>query len=152
MTPNWVLEVERVCLQIYMIVHLKNRLHLISQIRYLACRGGYTLFLHNAYLLLSRLHVMLDEITNRLYCTLRLRCVRLTMDKSAAQAISGLIPTFAGPLPPELLELAVSLLAQSRSRASSLKAEEEIARSYACANLACERCEQSSYTTDRVFY
>ena len=58
-----------------------------------------------------------------------------------AQALISLIPTLTGPLPPELLELAVSLLAQSRSQASSLKADEEIARSYACANLACERCE-----------
>ena len=63
------------------------------------------------------------------------------MDRSIAQAVNGLIPTFNGPLPPELIELAASLLAQSRSKASSLKAEEEIARSYACANLACERCE-----------
>ena len=61
------------------------------------------------------------------------------MDKSVAQALTGLIPSFTGPLPPELVELAVSLLAQSRNKASSLKAEEEIARSYACANLACER-------------
>ena len=63
------------------------------------------------------------------------------MDRSMAQALLGLIPTLTGPLPPELLELAVSLLAQSRSKASNLKADEEIARSYACANLACERCE-----------
>ena len=61
------------------------------------------------------------------------------MDKSVAQALTGLIPSFTGPLPAELVELAVSLLAQSRNKASSLKAEEEIARSYACANLACER-------------
>ena len=60
-----------------------------------------------------------------------------------AQALMGLIPTLTGSLPPELLELAVSLLAQSRSKASNLKADEEIARSYACANLACERCEAS---------
>ena len=63
------------------------------------------------------------------------------MDRSVAQALIGLIPTLTGPLPPELLDLAVSLLAQSRSKASSLKPDEEIARSYACANLACERCE-----------
>jgi len=61
------------------------------------------------------------------------------MDKSIIQALSGLIPTSSGPLPPELVELAVSLLAQSRSKTSSLKVEEEIARSYACAHLACER-------------
>ena len=65
------------------------------------------------------------------------------MERSMAQALIGLIPTHTGPLPPELLDLAVSLLAQSRSKASSLKADEEIARSYACANLACERCEAS---------
>ena len=65
------------------------------------------------------------------------------MDKSIAQALNGLIPAFSGPIPTELQELAASLLAQSRSKASSLKADEEIARSYACANLACERCEGS---------
>lgn len=70
------------------------------------------------------------------------------MDRSMAQALNNLIPTLTGPLPPELIELAVSLLAQSRSKASSLKADEEIARSYACANLACERCEISRLLID----
>ncbi|KAL9124147.1 MAG: hypothetical protein Q9217_006499 [Psora testacea] len=65
------------------------------------------------------------------------------MDKSIAQALYGLVPALSGPLPPELIELASSLLAQSRSRASSLKADEEIARSYACANIACERLKQT---------
>ena len=58
---------------------------------------------------------------------------------SIEQALIGLIPTLNGPLPTELVELAVSLLARSRSVASSLKADEEIARPYACAQLACER-------------
>ncbi|KAL8974118.1 MAG: hypothetical protein Q9197_001631 [Variospora fuerteventurae] len=61
------------------------------------------------------------------------------MDKAIYQAISSLIPEYNNPLPPELLELAVSLLAQSRNKASSLKPEEEIARTYVCAHLACER-------------
>lgn len=61
------------------------------------------------------------------------------MDRSVTQSLIGLVPTFNGPLPTELIELAVSLIAQSRSKASTLKAEEEIARSYACANIACER-------------
>ncbi|KAK4693115.1 origin recognition complex subunit 6, partial [Lecanoromycetidae sp. Uapishka_2] len=65
------------------------------------------------------------------------------MDRSVGQALNGLIPSLSGPLPKELIELAVSLLAQSRSKASSLKAEEEIARSYACANIACERLKQT---------
>ncbi len=73
------------------------------------------------------------------------RCLA-KMDRSMAQTLMGLIPTLTGPLPSELLELAVSLLAQSRTKASSLKADEEIARSYACANLACERCEASPVT------
>ena len=63
------------------------------------------------------------------------------MDKSIEQSLNGLMSTLTGPLPPELRELAVSLLAQSRVRASTLKADEEIARSYVCASLACERCE-----------
>lgn len=70
-------------------------------------------------------------------------CLSLNMDRSMAQTLTVLVPTLTGPLPPELLELAVSLLAQSRSKASSLKADEEIARAYACANVACERCELS---------
>jgi len=61
------------------------------------------------------------------------------MDRSIAEALSSLIPTLSGSLPLELRELATSLLAQSRSKASSLKADEQIARSYACANIACER-------------
>lgn len=61
------------------------------------------------------------------------------MDRLISQALSSLLPALVGPMPPELVELAVSLLAQSRSRASSLKSEEEIARPYACANVACER-------------
>lgn len=61
------------------------------------------------------------------------------MDRASAQALTSLVPSLTGPLPPELLERAVSLLAQSRNKASSLKAEEEIARTYVCAHLACER-------------
>ncbi len=60
------------------------------------------------------------------------------MNRSIEQALGGLVPTLS-VIPPDLLELATSLLAQSRTRASNLKAEEEIARSYACANIACER-------------
>ncbi|KAK4539795.1 hypothetical protein LTR36_010329 [Oleoguttula mirabilis] len=53
-------------------------------------------------------------------------------------ALSSLLPTLS-PLPIELIDLATSLLAQSRSRASSLKAEEEIGRTYAVCHIACER-------------
>ncbi|KAI9821914.1 MAG: hypothetical protein M1827_002496 [Pycnora praestabilis] len=65
------------------------------------------------------------------------------MNKSMEQALTGLIPKHDGLLSPKLIELATSLLAQSRSKASNLKAEEEIARSYACANIACERLKQT---------
>lgn len=62
------------------------------------------------------------------------------MSKSSIEAaLTGLIPTLNGPLPPELLDLALSLLTRSRSVANSLKPDEEIARPYACAQLACER-------------
>lgn len=61
------------------------------------------------------------------------------MDKAIAHTLNGLVPTLSTPLPPELLELAISLHTQSRNKASNLKAEEEIARSYACAHLACQR-------------
>ena len=61
------------------------------------------------------------------------------MDKSISQMLNNLVPSITGPIPAELQELATSLLAQSRSKVGNLKAEEEIARPYACANLACER-------------
>jgi hypothetical protein len=61
------------------------------------------------------------------------------MNRSVEQALTSLIPRHNGALPPELIELASSLLAQSRNKASNLKAEEEIGRTYACANIACER-------------
>lgn len=44
-----------------------------------------------------------------------------------------------GRLPAELLELSITLLAHSRSRISNLKPHEEVARSYACAHIACDR-------------
>lgn len=61
------------------------------------------------------------------------------MENSITQALNGLLPTLNGPPDPGLTELASSLLVQSRSKPSALKADEEIARSYACAHLACER-------------
>lgn len=67
------------------------------------------------------------------------------MDRSIPQALNSLVPSLIGPLPPELTELAGSLLAQSRGKANSLKADEEIARTYACANIACERFVQFLY-------
>ncbi|KXX77189.1 Origin recognition complex subunit 6 [Madurella mycetomatis] len=61
------------------------------------------------------------------------------MNRSIEQALLSLLPTHNSTLPQPLTELASSLLAQSRHRASTLKAEEEIARPYACAHLACDR-------------
>ena len=61
------------------------------------------------------------------------------MNRAVADILNSLMPGHGGFLPAELVDLAVCLLAQSRSQASNLKAEEEIARSYACAHLACER-------------
>ncbi|KAL8943027.1 MAG: hypothetical protein Q9216_001315 [Gyalolechia sp. 2 TL-2023] len=72
------------------------------------------------------------------------------MDKAIPQALDSLIPEFNGPLPPELLELAISLLAQSRNKASNLKADEGIARSYACAHLACERSDTNFTYTEAL--
>ncbi|KAL1900936.1 hypothetical protein Sste5346_001997 [Sporothrix stenoceras] len=65
------------------------------------------------------------------------------MNRSAEPALRSLLPTHNGPFPPQLTELAGSLLAQSRHRASTLKADEEIARSYACAHIACDRLKTS---------
>ncbi|KAK3344845.1 origin recognition complex, subunit 6 [Neurospora tetraspora] len=61
------------------------------------------------------------------------------MNRSIEQALLSLLPTHSTTLPQPLTDLASSLLAQSRHRASTLKAEEEIARTYACAHLACDR-------------
>ena len=62
------------------------------------------------------------------------------MNRAAIERdLYSLLPGLTSALPPDLVELATSLLAQSRSKAGSLKQEEEIARSYVCANIACER-------------
>ncbi|KAG6360589.1 hypothetical protein INS49_011651 [Diaporthe citri] len=61
------------------------------------------------------------------------------MSRQIEQALLSLLPTQNSNLPPPLVELAGSLLAQSRLRASTLKAEEDVARLYACCHLACDR-------------
>ena len=53
-------------------------------------------------------------------------------------ALSSLLPTVSF-LPFELIDLSTSLLAQSRTKAASLKPEEEIGRIYACCHIACQR-------------
>ncbi|QSS50776.1 origin recognition complex subunit 6 (ORC6) [Histoplasma capsulatum var. duboisii H88] len=64
-------------------------------------------------------------------------------NKSLEQALANLLPTHAETLPPELVKHAASLLAQSRTYGSSLKPEEEIARPYVCAEIACKRLRKS---------
>ncbi len=59
---------------------------------------------------------------------------------SVESSLSSLLPTLNSQLPPELIHLATSLLAQSRTRIS-LKPTEEIARPYACAEIACKRLQ-----------
>lgn len=61
------------------------------------------------------------------------------MSRPVEQALLSLLPSHTSDPPPSLVELARSLLAQSRNKVSTLKAEEEIARTYACSHLACER-------------
>lgn len=63
-------------------------------------------------------------------------------NRPVEQALGILVPTHAADLPQELLSLSLSLVAQSRSLSSSLKPEEEIARPYACAEIACRRYGQ----------
>ncbi|KAB5582412.1 origin recognition complex, subunit 6 [Coniochaeta sp. 2T2.1] len=65
------------------------------------------------------------------------------MNRSIEQALISLIPTHNTDLPQPLLDLATSLLAQSQHKASTLKQDEEIARPYACAHLACDRLKIS---------
>lgn len=55
------------------------------------------------------------------------------------QSLSILLPTHSQKIPATLIHLSESLLAQSRQRASHLKPEEEIARAYACCEIACKR-------------
>ena len=52
--------------------------------------------------------------------------------------LASLLPTVSY-FPPELLLLCASLIAQSQSKASTLKPEEEIGRTYACCHIACQR-------------
>lgn len=61
------------------------------------------------------------------------------MNKSFEPTLTGLIPGLVGPLPPELVQLAASLFAQSKTRISSLKSTEETARQYVCSHIACDR-------------
>ena len=61
------------------------------------------------------------------------------MSRALERDLYSLLPTYSQDLPQPLVELASSLLAQSRNRASTLKQEEEVARGYACCQIACER-------------
>lgn len=54
------------------------------------------------------------------------------------RTLNLLLPT-ASSVPTQLTALATTLLAQSRAKAPNLKPEEEIARTYACCHIACER-------------
>ncbi|KAI0113533.1 hypothetical protein GGR51DRAFT_546812 [Nemania sp. FL0031] len=65
------------------------------------------------------------------------------MAKGTEPTLYSLLPSYSTALPQPLLELASSLLAQSRHNAGALKADEEVARSYACAHIACERLKIS---------
>jgi len=60
---------------------------------------------------------------------------RLTISNDLYSLLPGLTAT----LPPELIELTSSLLSQSRTKAERLGKDQEGARGYVCANLACER-------------
>lgn len=60
-------------------------------------------------------------------------------NKAIEQALAHLIPTHADALPPQIVSLASSLYVQSRHHGSALKPEEEIARPFACAEIACKR-------------
>ncbi|KAI1257361.1 hypothetical protein MGN70_000401 [Eutypa lata] len=65
------------------------------------------------------------------------------MSRALETDLFSLLPTYSQSLPHPLVELASSLLAQSRHRASTLKQEEEVARAYACCHIACERLKIS---------
>ncbi|GAW15090.1 hypothetical protein ANO14919_044990 [Xylariales sp. No.14919] len=65
------------------------------------------------------------------------------MSRTLEPTLYSLLPSYSTALPQPLLELASSLLAQSRHSAGVLKVDEEVARSYACAHIACERLKIS---------
>ncbi|KAF4549123.1 Origin recognition complex subunit 6-like protein [Elsinoe fawcettii] len=60
------------------------------------------------------------------------------MPSAVEQALITLVPS-VNNLPKELTSLANALLMQSRSKAARLKQDEEIARTYVCSHIACER-------------
>ncbi|KAF7560430.1 hypothetical protein G7046_g3708 [Stylonectria norvegica] len=62
-----------------------------------------------------------------------------TMSRQIEQALLSLMPIYGSDLPTSLVELAGSLLTQSRHVAGTLKSDEEVARLYACAHIACDR-------------
>ncbi|EEP79791.1 predicted protein [Uncinocarpus reesii 1704] len=63
-------------------------------------------------------------------------------NKSIEQALANLLPTLADSLPSDLVQLTAFLLTQSRTH-GNVKAEVEIARPYACAEIACKRLSKS---------
>lgn len=86
----------------------------------------------------NAIHALLAFIARRWKFRLRQIHIAFEMPTPVELSLSTLLPTVSF-LPPELISLASSLLAQSRAKAPQLKAEEEIGRTYACAHIACER-------------
>ncbi|KAH7039947.1 origin recognition complex subunit 6-domain-containing protein [Microdochium trichocladiopsis] len=64
------------------------------------------------------------------------------MSRAVEANLLSLLPTQSENLPKPLVDLASSLFAQSKHN-STLKQDEEIARSYACCHIACERLKIS---------
>lgn len=62
----------------------------------------------------------------------------MTSTAAIQRTLHLIVPT-ASTLPPSLIDHATSLLAQSRAKAPTLKPDEEIARTFACCHIACER-------------
>ncbi|KFY12664.1 hypothetical protein V492_03743 [Pseudogymnoascus sp. VKM F-4246] len=65
------------------------------------------------------------------------------MNRSIEQSLTSLLPRLTIDLPSDLINLASSLVAQSRNIASNLKPDEEIGRAYVCAHIACERLKST---------
>ncbi|KAI1826928.1 hypothetical protein F4861DRAFT_21754 [Xylaria intraflava] len=65
------------------------------------------------------------------------------MSRTLEPVLYSLLPSYSTALPQPLVELASSLLAHSRHSAGALKADEEVARPYACAHIACEKLKIS---------
>jgi origin recognition complex subunit 6 len=85
-------------------------------------------------------HPYLFHVLSIFFCVNKLQHrLNAGLMSNIEQSLALILPSLSDRLPSELVDLAKSLLAQSLNKASNLKGDEEIARPYACAEIACKR-------------